>query len=166
MNLPDNFLSIHANDTECYCQPGFTCHVCSRRNYKEALEREESDDTIYKFLLCVKGDVPYANPTHGAYSKYEGYTVTRYCTHRTLNNEIMEFNKMGGKVTGIECEVATKICPQCESTVSFNFYNFEHDMCNDCLEKNADSFVDKVNECIQDELLMKFLSYKPKFNKH
>jgi len=166
MSFPDNFLQLHENDNECYCQTGFTCHVCSRRNHKQSLEREESDDAIYKFSLCVKGDVSYANVTHGAFAVYEGYTVTRYCTHRTLNKEIMEFNKMGGKVTGFEKEIATKICPKCESKVLYSFFNFEHNMCNDCLQLNADKMVDKVNECVQDELLMKFLNYTPKFNKH
>lgn len=150
-----SYLSDHENDPNCYCMDGFTCRHCSKKAYEKAVEEEEKDPTIYTFTMCIKSDIPESNKAHGTYAYYGSSVVTRTCTIKKLNAELNDFMSSGGKVVSIERVVAKKICPECNSKVTYNFYNFEHDCCSDCLELRSEAFTEKIKGKINTILLTK-----------
>ena len=149
----------------CECATNYICKEHSKAFFdqKEAVNNE--DLTVYKFTMNIKSDVPYSSNYHGAYTIYEGSTVTRITTHKVLDKEIKEFNAKGGKVISIHCEIATKTCPKCNSEVVYAFYDFNHNLCNDCVDSNSTVMTENVNNIIESIKLAKFLNYSPKFNR-
>lgn len=101
-------------------------------------------ETTYKYTLGVKHETPEYDRHGEAYmlSGYHTYTVT--CTHSQLEKQLDDFFNKGGKVISIEKEPAQVKCDYCHSLVSYEYYDFNHKCCMDCLEEKADEFTKKV----------------------
>lgn len=150
--------------TNCTCNPDYKCPVCSAKWHEEQKAKDEADNTVYKFTMEIKGNVPYASKTFGAYAIYEGSVVTTYRTNKQLTEDMETFSKMGGKVISIHSDVAVKLCQYCNSEVVFNYYDFNHECCKGCLETKAEEIEQRIKNRVDTLLLTKLLNFKPKLN--
>lgn len=149
----------------CECATNFICKEHSKAFFDQKDAVNNADLTVYKFTMDIKSDVPYCSNHYGAYTNYEGSIVTRITTHKVLDKEIKEFNAKGGKVISIHCEIAFKHCAVCGCDVTYNLFDFYHDMCNQCVDTKADLITSRIQNNIETLQLIKFLNYKPKFNR-
>jgi hypothetical protein len=116
-------------------------------------------ETTYKWTMEIKGEIPFANK-HGVFSQY-GYSVaTRICTDSVLDAELDEFYKMGGKVISFKREPAMKHCKCCNSEVFWDYYDFNHDCCMQCVENKAEEFTNRIQNLIESLLISRIINLK------
>jgi len=116
-------------------------------------------ETTYKWTMEIKCEIPFANK-HGVFTQY-GYSIaTRTCTDSVLDAELDEFYKMGGKVISFHKEVAMKHCRCCNSDVLWDYYDFNHDCCMQCVETKAEEFTNKIQNLIESLLISQTINLK------
>jgi hypothetical protein len=67
---------------------------------------------------------------------------------------------MGGKVISFAKEVAMKHCRCCNSEVTYEFYDFNHDCCMQCVETKAEEFTNRIQNLIESLLISRIINLK------